>query len=86
MGRPALKEEAKRQTVSITVRPDILALAETSSNKSQFFERSVEACRGILELMQELQAGKAKRADVLEEIEDIVDAWNSLSDERMELK
>jgi hypothetical protein len=76
-----MNDDKKRRAVSISLRPDILALADATANKSQFFEQSVEACRGILELMNELRRGKAKRADVLEEIEDIVDAWGALSDE-----
>ena len=83
MARPTLSDEKKRKSVSISLRQDILALAEETGNKSQFFERSVEACKGILELMNDLREGKAKKADVLEEIEDIVDAWDALRDESM---
>lgn len=58
-------------------------MAESTGNKSQFFERSVDACAGILALMQDLQKGRAKRADVMEEIEDIIDAWDALRDEKI---
>ena len=85
MGRPTLSEAKKRKAVSISLKKEVLALAESTGNKSQFFERSVEACTGIRELMAALKAGEASRADVLEEIEDIVDAWDALRDELVPL-
>jgi len=81
MGRPTIDDSKKRKTVSISLRQDILELADQTDNKSRFFERSVETSRGILELMDALRAGKAKRGDVLEEIEDIVDSWKAQFDE-----
>lgn len=81
MARPTLRADKKRKAVSISLRQAILKMAEETGNRSQFFERSVEACSGILELMSDLRSGKATRADVLEEIGDIIDAWDALKDE-----
>lgn len=83
MSRPPLKEEKKRKGVSISLRQDILGLADGTDNKSKFFEQSVEACQGITKVIKELRGKKLKASDALEEIEDIIDAWDAQFDEKI---
>ena len=83
MSRPPLREAKKRKGVSISLRQDILSLADGTDNESKFFEQSVEACQGIKEVMKELRGKKLKASDALEEIEDIIDAWDAQFDEKI---
>ncbi len=83
MPRPSLHEDKKRKGVSISLRQDILKLADETDNKSKFFEQSVEVCQGIVEVIKELRKKKLKASDALEEIEDIVDAWSAQFEEKI---
>lgn len=74
MPRPPINEEKRRKGVSISLRQDILELADGTDNKSKFFEQSVDACKGIAEIIDELRGKKLKAPDAFEEIGDIIDA------------
>ena len=77
MGRPTISKAKRRQQVSLSICPEILEIARASGNSSKFFEESARVCQGVFELMQALIKGEAKRADVLEEIEDLVEIWKN---------
>ncbi len=86
MSRPPLKEEKKRKGISISLRQDILRLADDTDNKSKFFEQSVEVCQSISEIMKELSSKKLKAADALEEIADVMDVWEAQFEEKIPYK
>lgn len=85
MARPAMKEENKRKSLSVSLRPDVCQMAQDTGNSSQFLERSVEVCLGLKEIMRGIKDGTIKKASGLEELEDIIDAWEAQFDESMEL-
>ena len=85
MARPKIKEEKKRASVSISVRQDTMQLAKDAGNSSRFFEQAADSMMAIGSLMSDLSCGRAKRADVLEDIEDIIDSWYRLRDESLNL-
>ena len=70
MGRPKISENKKRATVSISLSPEILALAERSDNKSIFFERCVGIASGLAEIMQAIQDKKIKTSEAIQDFED----------------
>ena len=70
MGRPKISENKKRGTVSISLSPEILAMAERSDNKSMFFERCVGIASGLAEIMRAVQEKKIKMSEAVEDLED----------------
>lgn len=85
MGRRKLDNRKKRKQISISVRPDILELAERTDNSSRFFERSVECANGIRQVIEKIQSGEFSNDRAWEEIEDIVDNWDAQFDEGVPL-
>ena len=83
MARPTINENKKRKGVSISLRQDILVLADMTDNKSKFFEQSVEVCQGISEAIKELRNRKIKSSTALEEISDIIDVWESQFEDKV---
>lgn len=70
MGRPKISESKKRATVSISLSPEILALAERSENKSIFFERCVGIASGLAEVMEAIRDKKIKTSEGMQDLED----------------
>jgi hypothetical protein len=70
MGRPKISESKKRATVSISLSPEILALAERSENKSIFFERCVGIASGLAEIMEAIRDKKIKTSEAMQDLED----------------
>jgi hypothetical protein len=85
MARPKIKEDKKRASISITVRQDTMQLAKEAGNSSRFFEQAADSMMAIGSLMSDLTCGRAKRAEVLEDIEDIIDSWYRLRDESLSI-
>ncbi len=83
MGRPKLKEELKRAHVSISVKKTIEELASSTSNKSHFYETSVEACQALALVVSRLRSKKLTLEMAIEEIEDIADIWAAEFDESL---
>lgn len=85
MGRPKKSEATKRQGLSISVSPEIKALAEASGNSSQYFESAVRTCRAISDVFKTL--GKSVKKDVfieaMEDVEDMVTVWERQFDETL---
>lgn len=81
MGRPRLKENQKKMTLSISLDPELLALAEKTSNKSHFIETSIQACESLRIVLGDLRAKKISQETALEKLEDVADVWEAEFDD-----
>lgn len=89
MGRPKISEKSKRVPISVSVSQDVKELAERSENASRFFERSVNTCRAINDVLAQLGEGKTTKEAVLgalEDIEDLMAGWDAQLEEKMPLE
>lgn len=86
MGRPKINEKKRRVTISVSVSQDVKELAERSENASRFFERSVNTCRAINDVLSQIGEGKTTKEVVLgalEDIEDLMAGWDAQLEEKM---
>ena len=82
MARP--RKEKKRERVSISVLPEVKALAESTGNASACFERSMLTCKAISGILAQLGQGRVKKETILETLEDIEDliaVWERTGEE-----
>ena len=80
MSRPKINPNKKRIAVSVSLRPDIIDLAEKTENKSRFFEVSVDIAKSLRELVDEIKKQKIDFVDATEELEDLLDVWEAQFD------
>ena len=86
MVRAKIKDERKRVDVTISIRQDVVALANKADNASRLYENSVNICQSISILMKKLKAGKANIDDVMNDISDLTSLWESRFEEKIELR
>ncbi|MBI2601881.1 MAG: hypothetical protein HYW48_02395 [Deltaproteobacteria bacterium] len=66
--------------MSVSLRPDIVELAERTENKSKFFETSVDVVMSLRELVAELKKRKMDITRATQDLEDLVDVWEAQFD------
>ncbi|MCX6127892.1 MAG: hypothetical protein NTX25_02365 [Proteobacteria bacterium] len=73
MGRPRIEDTKKRKARSISVRQEILKMAESAKNTSVFFESSVDCCKSINDIMASTLTSEQRN----EKIQAALNSWNS---------
>lgn len=81
MGRPKMKEEKRRVSLNVTLSSSAIDLAEKTENKSKFIDKSVLSMSVLAQLISQLRGGGLSLEKAMEEIEDLVDVWESEFDE-----
>ncbi len=81
MGRPKIKEEKKRVSLNVTLSANAIELAEKTDNKSKFLDKSVLSMAALSQLVSQLRTRGISLEDAMEEVEDLVDVWESEFDE-----
>lgn len=66
--------------ILLNVRLDTLERAVDSGDASRYFEQASDSMLAIGARMAGLAEGRLSRAEVLEDIEDLVDAWSRISE------
>jgi hypothetical protein len=84
MSRPKINPNKKRVAVSVSLRPDIIDLAERTENKSRFFEVSVDVAKSLKSLLEDIKEHKINFEDATEELEDLMDVWDAQFDRTVE--
>lgn len=86
MGRPKMKEAKLKVSLNVTVAPRVNDLAEKTENKSRFIEKSVLSMAALQQLVHDLRSRSLSLEACMEEIEDLVDIWESEFDESVDYK
>jgi hypothetical protein len=84
MGRPKIPQKDRRMCLSVSLKPEILALAEQTANRSHFMETSVEVCRAVSQALGKLREGDITKKAFMEDVEDAVSIWMAEFDETVE--
>jgi hypothetical protein len=74
MGRPKLKDEVKKERISITLPRQYKKAVLNRGNASNFIEDTIRLYLQLEETVKRLSKQKKPSKDLLEELEDIVDS------------
>ena len=75
MGRPKLKEEEKKVTMSLSLPASVKKRLEGTSNASKTVLIAMEVCDVLRQTMEELEEGKIDINDAIEDLEDFGSYW-----------
>jgi len=85
IGRPKMKKQNRKISVSVSLTPSVALLLEKTENKSHFIDTSVQTSRAVAMAIQALREKRITLEEAMEQIEDAADIWTSEFEESEEL-